>query len=146
MTETASGAADPWAAHVSRFRVSSAYVTATPLEPSEADLTFLAGLTMIVEEGRYEALRDDGKGAAAPSVLEYGCFVREEGLPPPSSWVGVDSHVVVTGMHANGWPITIAGAGAIGHDEAGRIEISFERPPRMSVIDPDVTSRAAEER
>lgn len=128
---------DPWAAHLSRFRIAEAQVTAVPVEPPGDDLTVLRNLTLIVEEGRYEALREDAAGAPAPSVLEYGCYVREEGAPSPDSWAGVDAHIVIAGTHENGWAVTVAGLGAIGRDDGGSLEIAFERPPQMAVISPN---------
>ena len=101
------------------------------------DLTVLGNLRLVVEEGRYEHLREDAAGAPAPSALLYGCYVREVGLPPPSSWAGSDAQIVITGMHENGWDVTIAGPGAIGRDENGTLEISFERLPRIAVIGPE---------
>jgi hypothetical protein len=112
-------------------------VTAIPVEPPNENLTVLRNLSLIVEEGRYEHLREDAAGAPAPSTLIYGCYVREVGLPPPSSWAGSDAHIVITGTHENGWDVTIAGPGAIGWDENGALEINFERPPRVAVISPD---------
>lgn len=128
---------DPWIAHLSRFSIANAQVTAIPVEPPDGDLTVLGNLHLVVEEGRYEHLREDAAGAPAPSALVYGCYVREAGLPPPSSWAGSDAQIVITGMHENGWDVTIAGPGAIGRDENGALEISFERPPRIAVIGPE---------
>lgn len=128
---------DPWSAHLSRFRIAKAQLTATPLPPSNEELTVLVGLSLVVEEGRYENLREHAAGAPAPSTLEYGCYVSEEGAAAPDSWAGTDAHVVITGTHENGWAVTVAGAGAIGRDRSGRLEISFERPPRMAVISPE---------
>lgn len=41
--------------------------------------------------------------------------------------------VVVTGLHENGWRITIAGEGAVGFDNAGSLGIEFESAPKMVV-------------
>lgn len=128
---------DPWVAHLSRFRIDDTQVTAIPVAHLDEDLTVLRNLSLIVEEGRYEHLREDAAGAPAPSTLVYGCYVREVGSPPPSSWAGSDAHIVITGTHENGWAVTIAGPGAIGRDGNGALEISFEHPPRIAVISPE---------
>lgn len=128
---------DPWAAHLAVFRITDAQITASPIPPSDEELTVWASLTLVVEEGRYEHLREDATGAPAPSALVYGCYVREDGAPPTSSWAGTDAHIVITGRHENGWAVTVAGVGAIGRDETGTLEISFEQPPQVAVIGPD---------
>lgn len=128
---------DPWVAHLSRFRIADAQVTAVPGEPPNDDLTVLRSLSLVVEEGRYENLREDAAGQPAPSMLVYGCYVREAGSPLSSSWAGSDAHIVINGTHENGWAVTIAGPGAIGRDENGALEISFELPPRMAVVSPE---------
>lgn len=137
VSESSEAAGDPWAVHVAAFRITKAQITATPLPASDEVLTVLTGMTLVVEEGRYEYLQEDATGAPAPSALVYGCYVREVGAPPTSSWIGTDAHIVITGTHENGWGVTIAGVGAIGRDEAGTLEISFERPPPMAVIAPE---------
>lgn len=128
---------DPWVAHLSRFRIANAQVTAVPGEPPNDDLTVLGNLSLIVEEGRYENLREYAAGEPAPSMLVYGCYVRELDSPPPSSWAGSEAHIVITGTHENGWAVTVAGQGSIGRDDNAALEISFDHPPRIAVISPE---------
>lgn len=121
---------DPWLAHVSRFSVSGAQVTGSSPDGS---LLVRHGLNLVVEEGRYETLVDNEAGKPAPSIMEYACFVRLADAAEPDSWTGTDMHVVVTGLHGNGWRITIAGPGAVGFDDKGSLEIHFDQSPKMAV-------------
>lgn len=125
---------DPWSAHVCRFGVTGAHVTGTQPDGS---ILVRHGLDLIVEEGRYETLMDDGAGKPAPSVLAYGCFVTLAGAAEADSWSGIDMQVVITGKHQNGWHITIAGAGAVGNNASGSLEIHFETPPSTAVYEED---------
>ncbi len=120
---------DPWAAHVCRFRITQAQVTATTAET----LLVRHGLDLTVEEGRYENLEDDEAGQPAPSSLRYDCTVRLTDAGNLESWSGTEMQVVITGSHENGWRITIAGLGAVGYADPGGLEINFEKSPRMSI-------------
>lgn len=122
---------DPWSANVSRFRVRDAHVTALP---AQGEIFVQRNLTLVVAEGRQEALRNDHQGEPAPSMLEYFCRVTLDDAPEPQSWSGTDAQVVISGAHENGAEITIAGEGAIGFDDGGNLEIEFEKAPQMAVV------------
>lgn len=122
----------PWHQHVSAFKVRDAQVTAIP---AGGEMIVEAGLNLLVEEGRQESLRDDEDGNPAPSVLEYFCRVTLDGAEEPQSWAGEDANIVITGVHENGSRITIAGAGAIGRDDKGSLELEFETMPQMKVVE-----------
>lgn len=121
---------DPWSAHVTRFQIRDAHVTGTP---KDGALTTLHGLTLVVEEGRYETFTVDEAKNNLPAALAYGCFIRPDGAAESDSWSGTDMAIVITGLHENGWRITIAGDGALGFDNTGSLEIHFEEAPRMAV-------------
>lgn len=84
MTEdfASSSAADPWAFHVTRFRVRDARITAIPTEGSAI---VEHRLSLIVEEGRYHSLHDGPDGKPAPSTLGYMCFVTIDSAAAPDS-------------------------------------------------------------
>jgi hypothetical protein len=123
---------DPWSAHVTRFQIRDAHVTGTP---KDGALATHHGLTLIVEEGRYETFSVEEAKKDLPAALAYGCFIRPAGASDSESWSGTDMAIVVTGIHENGWRITIAGDGALGYDEDGSLEIHFEEAPRMAVYE-----------
>lgn len=122
---------DPWCKHVSAFRIINAQVTAVP---DGGEMIVRDSLNLLVEEGRQEALRDDEKGNAAPSALEYFCRVTLDGAGEPQVWTGEDARIVISGIHENGSRITIAGPGAVGSDEKGSLELEFEKMPQMKVV------------
>lgn len=126
--------ADPWRDHVSRFRILDAQVTAVP---DAGEMLAVADLNLLVTEGRQEALRDDDKGQPGPSVLEYFCRVTVEETREPEAWTGLGARIVITGIHENGSRITIAGAGAFGRDDKGRLELEFDALPQMKVLGRD---------
>jgi hypothetical protein len=121
---------DPWLCHASTFRVLGAQITAVP---ESSEMLVETGLKLLVTEGRQEALRDDDKGQPAPSVLEYFCRVTLEGAEEPQAWTGEDAQIVITGLHENGFQITIAGPGVFGRDDKGSLEMEFEAMPQMKV-------------
>lgn len=123
---------DPWRDHVSRFRILDAQVTAVP-DPGE--MLVVAGLKLLVTEGRQEALRDDDdKGQPGPSVLEYFCRVTVEDTEESEAWTGQGARIVITGIHENGSRITIAGAGVFGRDDKEMLELEFDVLPQMKVL------------
>lgn len=122
------GDVDPWSTQVCRFRILDAQVMGTR---TDGDLWVRYGLTLQVEEGRYEALMEDEDGRPAPSILAYGCFVTLAGAGVMDSWTGNDMHVVITGRYENGRQVTLAGDGALGFDDKGSLQIQFEEQLRM---------------
>jgi hypothetical protein len=125
---------DPWRDHVSTFRILDAQVTAVP---DSGEMLVVAGLNLLVTEGRQEALRDDDKGQPGPSVLEYFCRVTVAGTEELQTWEGQAARIVITGIHENGSRITIAGAGAFGSDDKGSLELEFDALPQMKALSED---------
>lgn len=121
---------DPWASHLSVFEIRNAQVTG--FEP-DGKVLVRHDLHLTVTEGRFEHLAEDQHGKPAPSFLSYGCSIAISGAPASNCWSGTDMQIVVTGKHQNGAQITIAGAGAIGFDDAGSLGIEFDRAPEMVV-------------
>lgn len=121
---------DPWDMHVARFRITSAQIA---IIPTTGEISVHHDLDLIVEEGREEALRDDGNHKPTPSALEYFCRLTIADARPFESWSGIDAKIVVSGRHETGCPITLAGDGSIGRDDNGNIEAMFETPPQILV-------------
>jgi hypothetical protein len=123
---------DPWAAHLIRFRLTEAQITVIP---AQEPVIVEHGLTLVVEEGRLWSMDVSDANTIGPSRLRYSCFVNVYGAPAADAYAGPDSRIVITGTHENGRPITITGVGIFGRDDAGVMEVVFDEPPDMIVID-----------
>lgn len=116
--------------HVARFRILEAQLTAIP---ESEGMIAKHGMTILVEEGRAEVRRDLENADSTTAALEYFCRVTVAGAPAPDSWSGTEAKIVVTGLHENGWRVTLAGDGLIGQDNNGNLEAEFDRPPQIAV-------------
>lgn len=119
---------------ITRFQVSDAHVTAM----AEAGPLFVrSGLMLVAEEGRQEAMREDGQVQPDTLHLEYFCRLTVEGANEPDSWDATDADIIVTGRHENRGLLTIAGKGSYGFDDHGSLEVEFSRPPQMALVGPE---------
>lgn len=122
-----------------RPRLTGARITAI-LE--DAPVIVEQGLTLVVEEGRYEMITEEDMNTPERFRLVYQCYVNVEGSAVAASWSGTDAQIVITDAHENGTVITIVGAGVIGKENNGATKVSFETAPAMVGIDPSRTEAA----
>ncbi len=122
-----------WDDLVVKFRILDAQITAIA---TDKPVIVKHGLSLVVEEGRYETIPEDELDKVGQARLVYLCHVNVNGAPPMDAWVGEPAQIVITGRHENGCQITLAGVGDIGEDEHHTLEISFETAPEIVVFDP----------
>jgi hypothetical protein len=104
----------------------------------------LAELT--VTEGRRLASYGGGDSEEPYERYEYHFTFDTHGDDAPECSAAGDGEIVITGRHDNGGKLQISGAGSIGFDERGRLDGSFDVPPRVEILSgPDESERLKQE-
>lgn len=129
MTETETDEVKLWC----RYDLSNASLVAIDDESTTFSQT---GVTLSIGEGRVTnwAPKDGNKDER--SWLAYSFDFSVKGGPEPDESSMRKARIVLTGRHEGGLNLKIHGRGWIGRDNHGQIEGSFDRPPRIDIIEP----------
>jgi hypothetical protein len=95
-------------------------------------------LEIVIIEGRVPSWHPiDGDVSDLREVWEYGLHFYELGANSPTEATFYEGYICIVGTTDDGGPCKIYGRGYASKSGTGEVEGSFDRPPRIEIIEAD---------